>query len=117
VPGRCNDAWGGSGQVEPTGSFPGCQSTDGAFDLTGNLYEWLRDRNTDLPENAWMAGGGYACELCFRGDYCEPCRDDDEDRQLVEVLHDCFPEGRNEEEYHRHSAWSYFGTRCCYEPE
>ncbi len=117
VPGLCNDAWGGAGQVAPTGSFPACQSTDGAFDMTGNLYEWLQDQGPDLPENAWMAGGGYVCEICFHGDDCEPCQDNDEDRQQIEVLHDCFPEGRNEEEYHRYSAWAHFGSRCCYEPE
>ena len=46
-----------SGVAEPTGSRSSCVSSDGAFDMVGNLYEWVADwvpRSTAC--GTWSAG-------------------------------------------------------------
>ena len=46
-----------SGMAEPTGSRSSCVSSDGAFDMVGNLYEWVADwvpRSTTCA--TWSAG-------------------------------------------------------------
>jgi len=39
----------------PTGSFPGCVSRDGVYDLTGNVEEWVGES----PRRALLLGGAY----------------------------------------------------------
>jgi formylglycine-generating enzyme required for sulfatase activity len=38
-----------------TGEMPGCKSSDGAYDMTGNVEEWVGD----TPETATLVGGSY----------------------------------------------------------
>ena len=57
VAGACNvrEAFAASGMSfaseAPAGAFPRCMSADGAFDLTGNVWEW-----TDQPSTYQGAG-------------------------------------------------------------
>ena len=48
--GTCND----SGSIAATGSKTGCKSSVGAFDMSGNLYEWA--------EGGYLMGGSYNTE-------------------------------------------------------
>ena len=112
VPGLCNDAWGGLGQVAPTGSHPGCVSQTGAYDMTGNLTEWLADWD-DVPTNALVGGYGYVCEICYNGGDCLPCEAFENGFHEVKVLSDCVLEARASESFFRTDPRFYFGTRCC----
>lgn len=59
---ECNTASGGT--VAPTGSRESCVSTDGAFDMVGNVSEWVADQvplsvgdfPTLTPCGAWSTG-------------------------------------------------------------
>lgn len=57
VPGACNGADGGAGQVAKTGSFPGCESPAGALDVSGNVQEWTDSLSPS--ENTCVFGGDY----------------------------------------------------------
>lgn len=50
---RCNtaDEDGFERSLAPTGSFPGCRSPSGAYDMSGNVHEWVEEQR--------VAGGGY----------------------------------------------------------
>ncbi len=50
---RCNtaDEDGFERSLAAAGSFPGCRSPSGAFDMSGNVHEWVEERR--------VAGGGY----------------------------------------------------------
>lgn len=70
VPKRCND-WDASDRgrkgVAPTGSFPGCVTPTGIFDMANNVGEW-----TSTPEKAGdyaTRGGSYL--LTIRDSSCE----------------------------------------------
>jgi formylglycine-generating enzyme required for sulfatase activity len=41
--GRCN-VKGPRGEVGPAGAFPGCKSAAGAYDMSGNVAEWVASR-------------------------------------------------------------------------
>lgn len=43
----------------PTGHFPDCVSAEGAYDLTGNLWEWTDERNLDDPDGRVYQGAGW----------------------------------------------------------
>ena len=51
------DGCGAMFHVAPTGSFPGCVNTYGAYDITGNVWE-LADAGDG---QAWFMGGAYNC--------------------------------------------------------
>ncbi|MFO8072772.1 MAG: MopE-related protein [Polyangia bacterium] len=58
-PDTCNglDYAGETDEVRPTGELTGCQSADGAFDLSGNLREWTSEEpQTDIYV---VRGGSY----------------------------------------------------------
>ncbi len=52
-PERCNtaDADGFDRSLAATGSFSGCRSPSGAYDMSGNVHEWVEEQR--------VAGGGY----------------------------------------------------------
>lgn len=39
VPGTCNDHVSGASALRPTGDYPDCRTPEGAFDLSGNVWE------------------------------------------------------------------------------
>lgn len=41
--GLCNDHVSGSGALLPTGSYPGCRTPEGVYDLSGNVWEVTAD--------------------------------------------------------------------------
>jgi hypothetical protein len=45
----------GGFHVDPTGSFPGCANDYGAYDMNGNVWEWIED-----PE-LLVRGGAFNC--------------------------------------------------------
>lgn len=55
-PGRCWDGKEGDGfRPVYTGEMPGCRSADGAYDLVGNVEEWVGSS----PETAVLLGGAF----------------------------------------------------------
>ena len=55
-PGRCWDGRPPTGfRPVYTGEMPGCVTSDGAYDMTGNVEEWVGDS----PESAVLLGGAY----------------------------------------------------------
>ncbi len=53
-------------QSEPSGSFPACVSEDGAFDLTGNVAEWVK-RTLPNPNNHEHVLKGCYWAGCYGG--------------------------------------------------
>jgi sulfatase modifying factor 1 len=49
--------------LEPTGSHPGCETSEGAFDMMGNLHEWTAD-----PAGTFR--GGYYVDTMINGPGC-----------------------------------------------
>jgi hypothetical protein len=61
---KCNGSDAPGSAAAPTGSFPGCVTTDGVFDLSGNVAEWSQTKKgetTGSPKYDIMAlhGGSY----------------------------------------------------------
>jgi formylglycine-generating enzyme required for sulfatase activity len=73
-----------SGTVSPSGAHPHCRSSFGAFDMMGNLHEWIDD-----PAGTFL--GGYYLDTHINGDGCD----------YKTVAHDA--------DYHDYST----GFRCC----
>ncbi|GMV41718.1 MAG: hypothetical protein AMXMBFR64_34340 [Myxococcales bacterium] len=102
VPGACNGASGGAGQVAVTGSFPGCESPAGVFDLSGNVQEWTASLS---PSGKTCVFGGdyYAGELTVEqnvdSEACTP------------TLFACIAFEAPDEAVHTN-----IGFRCCAEP-
>jgi hypothetical protein len=68
--GACNTV-DGAGTAAGTGSFPRCIGRSGAFDLSGNVAEWVDEENAQLG-TARISGGSYqeagadaACGVAF----------------------------------------------------
>lgn len=61
--GRCNlresYAPGGKAGEAPSGALDGCVSAEGAYDLTGNLWEWSRDVDADDGATRIAYGAGW----------------------------------------------------------
>lgn len=72
------------GTVAPTGRFSHCRSSWGAFDMVGNVHEWVDD-----PGGTFL--GGYYLDTHLNGDGC----------RYRTVAHDA--------DYHDYST----GFRCC----
>jgi len=72
----------------PTGSREGCVSTDGLFDMVGNLHEWVADADGTFR-------GGYYMDTSQNGEGCS----------YQTTAHDF--------DYHDYST----GFRCCADPE
>jgi hypothetical protein len=115
IPGVCNDPYGGTGQPSATGSHPGCVNTYGAYDMSGNLAEWLREWDGNHDGNANVGGFHYACEVCSSGTNCGPCDDEPDTIDNVHEYLDCLPQTRDGESFIRDVPLAYLGTRCCYE--
>ncbi len=52
-----NDKVGDPGWIRPSGSFADCRSAEDAFDLEGNLSEWVDAVSEELPEQRFVRGG------------------------------------------------------------
>ena len=69
----CNEVgsglWGGDDQnledVAPSGSFPNCTSGTGAYDLTGNAFEWMQVWVPPAAEAVTLEGVGRAAAFSF----------------------------------------------------
>lgn len=73
--------------LDATGANPGCVSEDGAFDMMGNLHEWIAD-----PSGVFR--GGYYVDTYRNGDGCD-----------------------YETTAHNFTYWDYStGFRCCADP-
>jgi formylglycine-generating enzyme len=75
------------GTLAPTGRFAHCRSSYGAFDMVGNVHEWVDD-----PAGTFL--GGYYLDTHQNGDGCH----------YRTVAHDA--------DYHDYST----GFRCCADP-
>jgi hypothetical protein len=73
-----------SNTVAKTGTFAHCKSSFGAFDMVGNVHEWVED-----PQGTFL--GGYYLDTTLNGDGCH----------YKTVAHDAV--------YHDYST----GFRCC----
>jgi formylglycine-generating enzyme len=75
------------GTLAPTGHYPHCKSSYGAYDMVGNVHEWVDD-----PAGTFL--GGYYLDTHINGDGCH----------YKTVAHDA--------DYHDYST----GFRCCADP-
>ncbi len=88
-PGRCNaDVTEGVGEatwIRPAGDFPACVSPHGAFDLEGNLSEWVdavpEDDDPDLRllrgGTMWVGVYGRGCMARHRHHHTDATHEDD----------------------------------------
>jgi hypothetical protein len=116
--GRCNSFDTGVGDSLPTGAMPGCVTEGGAYDMSGNLWEWVADDCAFEQGRKAVQGGSYDCwvEDPDSGDW-EVCDlDDPSHAESIRWRYHCgWPEHPNyctspstEDAGH--------GFRCCYEP-
>jgi hypothetical protein len=115
APGICNDPSVIPGQPEATGSRAGCTAGQGAYDMSGNLTEWVSDDSQQNPGYGVVASWSYDRRACWNGVGCytlDPARQDELD--LLLVLLDCNVENRNIDSYPRETTRPSFGGRCCY---
>jgi formylglycine-generating enzyme required for sulfatase activity len=74
-------------QREPSGAFPGCVSPFGAFDMNGNVNEWVNLPDAKAPRRSGLKGGWWG-----------------------PVRNRCRPTVR----FHDEADWGYeIGFRCC----
>ena len=85
---RCDQLDGG---LARGGAYAGCESTYGAFDMHGNIHEWIDD-TTAGGNGAFM--GGYFVDATENGPGCE------------------YETTAHEKTYHDYST----GFRCCSDP-
>ena len=112
VEGICNDAYGGSGQVVPTGSYAGCTARGFLYDASGNLTEWVSTADEQRPGERYTGGAGFICEICGLGFDCHLCQSTS-DRNKYKDLADCRIEDDGPDSYPMEAAFEYLGTRCC----
>jgi hypothetical protein len=116
VPGRCNDGWGGAGELLPTGSLEDCTAGNGTFDMPGNMGEWLQDWDPLYPANALIGGYIWPCLLCFECAHCHECDPQSEpDYSNIAEGTDCIVQGDGQDSWCRNDASPYLGVRCCYD--
>jgi hypothetical protein len=58
-PGMCND----QGSLSVSGSYVDCVTTEGAYDMVGNVHEWTSDPNGTFR-------GGYYSDISINGEGC-----------------------------------------------
>jgi hypothetical protein len=63
---RCDQLEGG---IAPGGSYAECESTYGAFDMHGNIHEWVVDSPAGSPDNGEFLGG-YFVDATLNGPGC-----------------------------------------------
>lgn len=102
VPGACNGADGGAAQVASTGSFEGCESPVGVFDLSGNVQEWTDSLSPS--ENRCVFGGDY-----FVGDLSAAQNKDSE--SCAPTLFACIAFSDPDT-----AVYTNLGFRCCAAP-
>ena len=47
------------GQTTPVDMYPAGRSADGLWDMAGNVFEWMADRNKQEKEQVWVKGGSW----------------------------------------------------------
>ena len=62
--------------VAPTGYFDECISTDRAYDMTGNLWEWTDEREAGAPGVRFFMGMGYKTVAERHQDFEMRCESD-----------------------------------------
>ena len=114
--GACNCGFDNPENSAETGSYSDCRSGD-AWDMSGNLSEWVSNSVPDRPTAAVVVGFGYVCETCPYDQPCEPCDLDHPDHfHRVEMAADCLGDGtRWYEGFYRNEVKPYLGTRCCWD--
>lgn len=84
---QCSRAFRRVDQREPSGAFPQCVSPFGAFDMNGNVNEWVAVVDAVYPRRSGLKGGWWG-----------------------PVRNRCRPTVR----FHREDDWGYeIGFRCC----
>jgi hypothetical protein len=117
IPGVCNDPLGGAGHKVATGSYPECTAGNGAYDLCGNMAEWVENWNDYFPGWSCLIGWSYACEFILEDASIVSCADaGDEQLRYQDKIYNCdINRSYSFESYPRDGALPYFGTRCCYD--
>ncbi|HKO53528.1 MAG TPA: SUMF1/EgtB/PvdO family nonheme iron enzyme [Polyangiaceae bacterium] len=99
------------GFLAKTGEYSGCVTTDGVFDLVGNLHEWVADRvdasiAQKLPLKSEMRArvGRHVGKGVFMGGFFSTMNEHGAGCEFVTMSH--------EPSYHDYST----GFRCCKDP-
>lgn len=116
----CNDGWLAPSQVAEVASHPACVSVCGAWDLSGNLNEWVADADIFVPDHRWTGGGSWECIACYPDATCRPCdRDNAGDESKFRYILDCQAgANRADQDWDSHPparAEAWFGGRCCWD--
>ena len=85
----------GAGAPVATGSRSECTNAQAplAFDMSGNLMEWMVDMNDgEGSGQAFTSGFSYVCELCDKGLDCHDC---DATRAPLQAPNVRSPKGRS----------------------
>ncbi len=123
VPNICNDPIAGAGAPVATGSRSECTNAQAplAFDMSGNLAEWIdQDVGAD-PDLRMAIGSSWSCTVCDWGTDCQPC-DLENDYQLegLRKTSSCYVWDVSGTRYRIYRSFprsvpqAWLGTRCCY---
>ena len=115
IAGVCNDALGGSGTAEATGSRQQCTSPAGTFDMSGNMAEWTSHESGATPGTFLMGGHCYEDILCQNGIDCTSSAAIGDADHLIIMVSTCSTYDNPRRRFLPEQAWAWFGTRCCFD--
>jgi len=98
------------------GYLESCISPAGAFDMSGNLFEWVADTCNWDAERKAVQGGSFECEYCDPQDNCEPC--DVDNPAHVDYIRTRYYCMHTDEPWWcagPTGSWNTEGTRCCWD--
>ena len=115
-PGVCADFTVNPDEPIDSGTLPACISPAGAFDMSGNLFEWVDDTCEWDDTRKAVQGGSYLCEVCDPQDNCAPCDLDDPDHQdAIRTRYYCMHTDQPWWCAGPTGSWNSEGSRCCWD--
>ncbi len=114
-PGACNTFSAGFGETRPGGSLPECVTEQGAYDMSGSLWEWIGDECDTGDGRRSIQGGSYWCELVDpdSGQWVLCDQDNPAHADEIAERHGCqYPMDRGFCDWPTTVSWGT-GVRCC----
>jgi hypothetical protein len=100
MPTACNTFSANLGDTRPTGSMPECVSEGGAYDMSGNLWEWVSNPCSFDSQLRGLQGGSWYCT------WYNP------QTSLYETCDMSNPDHQEEIYYRHHCGWPMNGWYC-----